>query len=525
MPGFLKKIVEFFKNMQKGQRIRIIVLASIVIVVVVVASVLFNQKSYAVLYSGMDSKDAGEVLSVLKDMDVDAVAKGSDTIMVASDQVDKVRMELAAQGYPNSGLNYDIFKNAAGLGTTDMEKQFYLQAQLAVNIAQTIKKMDKVDDAVVNIALADESAFALSDDNKPATAAVLLTLKNGKKLDNSEVRAIAELVSKSISGLSVDDVRIVDSKSNLYKIQDEDELETADTQLDLKLNVQQKLQEQVINLLKPVFGDGKVLAEVSVTLNFDKQTTESTVFTPPVEGNESGIAVSMKELAESVKNGTSTGGVAGIDSNGSASQYLSTSSDPNAVYNKVSKETNLEVNETRTQIENAKGQIKNLSVAIVLDSSDSIDDYRENVKQLVANAIGVKPDNITVDMLPFKQTETASGDSDAFAAQKQIMNDMQSAQTVRMVILAIAALLVMLILLAIIKTLRKRPVAMAGGMSFDGESINVLADEEVIPEPVARDVNFEVKDTNLGLLENYIDKSPEAVAQLLRNWLSEEYGR
>ena len=79
----------------------------------------------------MDSKDAGEVLNVLKEKNIDAKPQGSDTILVASDQADQIRMELSAEGYPNSGLNFDIFKNASGLGTTDMEKQVYLQFQTA----------------------------------------------------------------------------------------------------------------------------------------------------------------------------------------------------------------------------------------------------------------------------------------------------------------------------------------------------------------------------------------------------------
>ena len=527
MPGFFKKIIDFFKNMQKGQRTRLIVLVSVVVLVVIVASVLLNQKSYSVLYSGMDSKEAGDVLSVLKDMNVDAVAQGTDTILVDSAQVDRVRMELSAQGYPNSGFNYDIFKNASGLGTTDMEKNFYLKSQLQENIRQTLKAMDKVEDAVVNLNLSEESPFALSDDNKPATAAVMLMLKGSQKISNSEVRAIAELVSKSVSGLKLEDVRIVDSKMNLYKIQEDDEIDNVDSQLELKLNVQQKMQEQVINLLKPVFGEGKVLAEVSVTLNFDKQTTESKVFTPPVQGSDSGIAVSMKELAETVKNGaTGASGVAGIDANGGASTYpASATSDPNAVYNKVSKETNLEINETRTEIENAKGQIKDLSVAIVLDSSENLEDYRDNVKQLVANAIGVNVDKITVDMLPFKKTDTTEADT-AFADQKKLLNDMQGAQTTRIIIISLAALAVMIILLAIIKTLRKKPVAVLAGnggvATTIGENISIMADEEIIPEPSVREVKFDNKDNNLEQLEKYIDKSPEAVAQLLRNWLSED---
>ena len=534
MPAFLKKIVEFFKKMPKGQRIRLIILVCVVIVIVAAVTTFLNQKNYSVLYSGMDPKDAGDVLTVLEGMGVDAVAKGDDTILVESSQVDKIRMQLSAQGYPESGFNFDIFQQASGLGTTDMEKKVYLKFQLEANLRQTIKKLDKVEDAVVNLNLSEDSPFALSNDNKPASAAVLLTLKNGQKINNNEVRAIGELVAKSVSGLKLEDVRIVDSQMNLYKIQDEDETENVGTQLELQQTVQKSLKDQVLSLLNPVFGEGKVLAEINVVLDFDKQTSESQVFTPPVEGSNEGIAVSMQQLAETVKNGTA-GGVSGVSGNTGTPQYPATvSADPNSVYNKITQEANYEINETKTQIEKAKGQIKDLSVSVILDSSDNTDDYTDQVKSLVANAIGVSADKITVEMLAFKKLENTEV-ADAMTQQKELLSSAQNAETLRLIIMAAAALIVMLILLAIVKTMRKKKAepeaAMAMAAMSDEELPQtstmefVAGEEEIIPEPVALDVNFEAKDTNLSQLEKYIDKSPESVAQLLRNWLSEDYGR
>lgn len=129
MPDFLKKTTDrlfaYFKALEKGQKARFFVLFTLFIVLLIAASVLFNQKSYTVLYSGMDTGDAGEVLSKLSEMGVASKAQGNDTILVESSQADSVRMQLAAEGYPKSGFNFDIFKSASGLGATDMEKRVY----------------------------------------------------------------------------------------------------------------------------------------------------------------------------------------------------------------------------------------------------------------------------------------------------------------------------------------------------------------------------------------------------------------
>ncbi len=536
------KVTDYFKNLEKGQKTRFFVFTFLAVAIVIAASVLLNQKSYTVLYSGMEAQDAGEVLSLLEEMDVDAKPQGADTILVESSKADSVRMQLASEGYPKSGLNFDIFSNASGLGTTDMEKRVYYQFQLQENLGQVIKKMEKIDDAVVSLSLAQESAYVLSKDEKPASASVLLKLKEGAALESSEARTIAELVSKSVSGLSLDDVRIVDSNMKLYSLDEQEEpiktaqqtYETIGTQLALQKNVQDSIQKQVINLLTPVFGEGRVFAEVGVTLNFDKQKSESVEFAPPIEGGTEGLAVSMQELAESIKGDAAATGVTGMDSSGGTSittTYPELETDADSIYSKVSRETNLELNETRTQIDNAQGQVLDLSVGVVINSTDMEDDYSENVQNLVANAIGVELDKVSVEMMPFFQlgTDNEPDIEEAFNSQKEMMSQAVSAATMRTLIIAGTVVLIFLIALAAIAALRKKPAPVMYAVNEDpGAIVDLQAgDEDILPpaeeEPAVEIPEIsEIENTTLASLEKYIDKSPDAVVQLLRNWLSDD---
>ncbi|HWR24268.1 MAG TPA: flagellar basal-body MS-ring/collar protein FliF [Feifaniaceae bacterium] len=535
------KIAEYFKNLEKGQKTRLIVFTFLAVAIIIAASVLLNQQSYTVLYSGMEAQDAGEVLALLDEMNVDAKPQGTDTILVESSQADSVRMQLAAEGYPKSGLNFDIFSNASGLGATDMEKRVYYQFQLQENLGQVIKKMEKIDDAVVSLSLAQESAFVLSEDEKPASASVLLKLKEGATLEPSEARTIAELVSKSVSGLSLDDVRIVDANMKLYSLEEEEmptptaqeTYEVIGTQLALQKSVQDSIREQVINLLTPVFGEERVFAEVSVTLNFDRQKSESVEFAPPLENGTEGLAVSMQELAESIKGDAAASGVAGLDSSGGTSTttvYPELETDEDSIYSKVSRETNLELNETRTQIDNAQGQVLDLSVGVVINSTDMEDDYSENVQKLVANAIGVEPDKVSVEMMPFFQLDTNEpGIEEAFNSQKEMMSQAARASTTRTLIIAGTIVLVFLIALLAAATLRKKPAPVLYAVNGEpGAMVDLEAgDEDILPtigEPEPAEVPDipEIENTTLSSLEKYIDKSPDAVVQLLRNWLSDD---
>ncbi len=512
------KIASYFKNMEKGKLIRLIVLVVLAIAIVVALTVFLNQKTYTVLYSGMKAEDTGEVLTMLNEMGIEAKTEGEDTILVADDQVDEIRLELAAQGYPSSGVNYDIYSSASGLGTTDSEKQKYYQFQLQANLEKTIEQMTKVEDATVYIDLGEDSSFVLSDNNKPATASIMLTLRNNDKLTSGEVDAITELVAKSVSGMESENVRIVDAQGNLYSNGDEDGIQTADSRLMLQSNVQDQLQNQIIALLSPVFGENNVLAEVSVTLNFDSTKKELVEYSTPA-GSTEGIVVSMQELVEAITN-NADGDVAGLDANTNASQYLeSIDDDENAVYYNVSREVNYEVNQATTQIEEAQGQIENLSVSVILNSTNA-EDYAEEVKTLVSTAIGANSDNITVTMLPFagaekQEEQNASAAQSAQAYQQQMASSERSAETNRYVIIAVAAIVIMLFLFMIVKTLKPQqlePVP-AGGVDI------VVGDDQ---SPEAKDIEIKEKDDNLNVLKDYIGNNPESAANLLRNWLNEE---
>jgi len=511
----------------KGKRLRFFVLVGLIVAIVIALTVFLNQKTYTVLYSGMEPAETGEVLSLLNEMGVDTKTEGEDTVLVPEGQVDEVRLELAAQGYPSTGVNdYSIYSNASGLGTTDSEKQVYYKYQLQANLRTTIMQMEKVENAVVNLDLGEDSSFVFSENEKPPTASIMLTLRDGATLSDGEVKAITELVAKSVSGLENENVRIVDSQMTLYSADGEPGVQSADTHIALQQSVQSQLQEQIVNLLGPVFGEDNVLAEVCATLNFDNKQTQSVEYSAPTSSPE-GLVVSMQELVEAITNDPNGDGTpAGLDANGNASQYMEQiGQSDNAVYYNVSREVNYEINQTTTEVQEAQGQIEDLSVSVILNSSN-IDDYVDEVKNLVANATGAATDKITVEMLPFTGGE-ADQAADAAAAeqaqqyQEQLMSRQQSAQTLRIVIIAIAALIIMLFLFAIVKMFKSQPVEAAGMGGID-----IIVDDEgnmmEETEEGVKDIEIKDKDNTLSAIEDFIGKNPESVANLLRNWLNEE---
>jgi flagellar M-ring protein FliF len=408
-----------------------------------------------------------------------------------------------------------------------------------------IRRSEKIEDCLVLINPAVVSAFMRPEEEQPASASIMLTTKNGEMLTTVEARAIASLVVNAVSGLTLENVSVVDGALNVYLLTEDpegDETTNLTTQHLLELSMKHELASQVVNLLTPAFGQGKVRAEVSVALDFDSVRSEAIEFAPPVPGEDEGLIISMSELYETARGIGAAGGVPGTDNNGMGAteeidgtiEYPYGDLGDEETYRKILRETNLEINKTTTQIERAKGGIKALSIAVMLDSLSIPEDYTESVRNLVAGAIGTSADYIAVERLPF-QEPASNPIIDAANSQAEALNKYKSQELVQTGIICGFALLCVILILALVRSLLRKPkpqevLAMAGegGHDYivgDDEDIDGIYEGEDMPSVGEQDETVAVGAPPLETvvqLEKMIKSNPEAVATILRNWLAED---
>ena len=147
---------------------------------------------------------------------------------------------------------------------------------------------------LVTLNIPDNDSVVLKGDKKPTTASVLIKTKKNVKLAREQVDAIVALVSKSVEGLE-ENVTIIDQNMTILNKSNSSDPIFPGTQFELQKQIATDLEEQILNILEPIFGFGKVVTGVNVRLNFDKQTTESIRFEPVI--GEDGIIVTT-ELIE-----------------------------------------------------------------------------------------------------------------------------------------------------------------------------------------------------------------------------------
>ena len=386
-----------------------------------------SKPDYVPLYTNLETKDAGDVVTNLKENSVpyDLVEdKKGATILVPANQVHDLRLELASAGLPRGNKGFELFDDSK-LGVTEFQNKInYLQA-LQGELTRTIEHLDSVEKARVHIVLPEDSLYKKNE--KPATASILLMLKPEAKLTVPEVKGIVNLVSHSVQGLAPENITIVDEQGNILNKSDDDEFEKQSaqnlrtlSQIEMTKRVRDHIQQNIQTLLDKTLGEGNAFVRVSVELDFDDRKIDRQTFTPVVD--ESGIIRSQQEISESY-NGESNipGGAAGVQSN--VPGYVAEDRNANAEYERKESTRNYEINEENQKIIASPGSIRRLTVAVLV--SDEITELQqEGLLRAVSSAAGIneeRGDTISVEPMPF---DTALKDQQAEEARlEQLRKD------------------------------------------------------------------------------------------------------
>ncbi len=535
-----------WKESKTSQKILMISVVALTIVALSVVISMANQVEYGTLFVGLSDEDAGTIITQLQDEGVDVRSAPGGTLLVPKGQVQELKYKLQSQGLPApKSFDYSIYTgNATSFGATDKDKAFYEQAQLQQNLVAMINDQDKIERSMVLLSLADTSAFVISDtSNTTSTATVSVMLKDGvNELNDSDVAAIRAIVAGGVPMIKEADIQVVDQYMHSYGLPADGTggssgTSGVDKQLDLQNKVSQQLNAQIVNLLTPMFGANNFKSSVNVLLDFDKKTTNSLTLSPPTtDAQNMGIITSMEQTVERLQNaGTTPQGQPGMDPNGGAPTYpeIDQAAADSTYYNVVTK-VNTEVNEVNQQIEEAQGDITDLSAAITINGGAEVQAVLADVSALVAAAIGAPENKIVVRASEFVEDNTVQ---QMMEQQAQYIADQQRMQLITGVIVPLAIVgAIILTLLLIMASIRKkqrkereaqrlREEAERRQQLYEeqmaaGGGIDLVADDETTIESLLN----EKRDDTLSQVKDFVDNNPQMIAQLLKNWLSDEFG-
>lgn len=220
------------------------------------------------LYTQLDD---GQRASVVEALDKAAIGYSIDNqtgaLTVNEEDLYRARMVVASDGAlatPESGI--ELLDNLP-LGASRTMEGERLRIARERELMLTIKEIDGVEAVRVHLAEPEHSVFVR--DAAPPSASVMVRLAKGRQLSEAQVGAIANLVASSVSGLPVDNVRIVDQNGRLLS----DPRSGNAGGLELQAQMEEKLRAQVSQLLAPVLGPENFSSEIQVELNLEERTS------------------------------------------------------------------------------------------------------------------------------------------------------------------------------------------------------------------------------------------------------------
>lgn len=358
-----------------------------------------SKTEYEEVFADLSSDDMTSICKYLTDEGMTDYKARNNTIMVPVGQADRLRASLIAQGYPQSSPDYNLYLTHISSLSTESDRSQIALYELMDRMAATIRGFNGVSDAVVNIAPGEDRRYVLSQDNTiNASASVVVTMKDGEKLNSTLAEAIRAVVSHSVKGLIIDEVDIRDSEGNSYD-DSSDTVTSASTIAATKLQLEEqwnkKLRKQVMDVLEPVFGAGNVTCAVNTTVEMSSSRSESTIYSQPdwagAATDGEGILKHKIWSGRIVAGEDGIGGVVGTDPNADLNTYVEEyqpTGDEEGL--EVSGEKEFENNKTFTQQETIGGYISDVTVAVSINSRVPNTANQDALIDHVGKAVGLK---------------------------------------------------------------------------------------------------------------------------------------
>jgi flagellar M-ring protein FliF len=509
--------------------------------------------NYALLYAGLDSKDAAAVTQALQAGNTPyTLSPDGSSISVPAADLAAVRLKLASQGLPQGSAGTAVPGADSPFGMSDLAERTRYQQMLETDLGNTIGGLQSVRSARVHLALPKPSAFIR--DNRQASASVLLTLYPGRQLDQSQVAAIVHLVASSVPELDAKQVSIIDQQGQLLTISDPDSASAiGDSRLRLATRLENTYAQRVEDLLTPLVGPGRVRAQVSAEMDFSQteKATETYDHEHPALRSEQTNSEQRHDVAQN-------NGVPGALSNqppntvaqptaarpnagkpGATNATTAQASAPSEASSSATR--NYELDRTVSHVSDPAGRLARLSIAVLVDNKPVGTDPNKSVPftaqelqhltDLTKNAIGFdekRGDSVSVINQPFHQNPV-----DEKLPQEPFWQRPGMMDLIKQGVGVLIALIVGFVFLRpMLKGLLKGPApamqpALAGPIPTVSVRLTDDDDDQPAPESGRSRLGSPqamAYEQRIGLARRMVAENPKQVAQVVKNWVGEDGG-
>lgn len=548
------QLQRLYSGLSTGRKVSFVIFLVLGVAVVAGLVTFAKQPEFRVLYSDLAAEDVSAIVDELKSKKIlYRIGDGGDSIAVPAQDYYEIKMSLATAGLPRgSSLGFEIFDRKS-TGMTEFQQQIAFMRAMQGELERSISQISAVEKCRVHLALPKETLF--KEDRRDATASVVLELKNNAKLAEDEIEGITFLVAGSVDGLEPEFVTIMDSRGRILSKRKSDDMAgpVNSAMIDYQRKLETTLEQRIVELLGRVVGGDKVAAKVSAFLDFRQITKVEEKYDPDTQVARSEQMVEEKSQGKE----QSSSGAPGVDANlpegaGAAGGQSNTNQ------NDRKQETiNYEISKITSQISEPVGEIKRLSVAVMVDGTYGASEDGEAVEGaektyqprteaemekltgLVKTAIGfteTRGDQLVVENIQFSPI-FESAPPPAAGMDRDLIGMIVNYVLYGVLFLLVAYMGVRMLRFLTTEPTYERMGEMTGLLPVGVDEFEArlaagptgprmlgAAESDVSEAPVNEEEQRrrKMEESRRNMLEN-VSKDPKAVALMVRRWLKEEH--
>jgi len=499
-----------------------------------------SRPDYVVLYRDLSPGDAQSIENNLYGTrDKFKLSADGSSIMVPSSDVYRIRMRLAGSGLPEGSASID---SKSKFGMTDRDQKEMYRAQLEDELARTIASIRGISSARVHIVQPRETVFI--EKEQPAKASVVLKLRPGARLGAGQVDGVVHLVVCGVGGLHRENVAVLDTSGMMLSSPNKDALVDG-SRLEFQWNVESDLELKAQTMLNEILGPNNAVIRVTAEIDFSASDMTDITYSPE------GTAIKSEQNIEHTSKGAmNPAGIPGVTTGVMPNAQTSVSFPE---YSSTDIMTESEVSRKVTTTNKPPGEITKLSVSVAVDHK-IVDDAPvpltpqdlQDIESLVGGAVGIdtsRGDSLEVRNIPF--------DTSIYKEMEDADKALKWAELQDMIIKAGIAVAVTVFLLFLLRSVRKRrpaeqmlalpglagytPIGAPGAGRPGTRASDAAVSGASSPQAVTQGsvATGEQKSEELPEIQvpplqkdkqqilSLIDKDPLAVAQVIRDWMSE----
>ncbi|RXJ87915.1 flagellar basal-body MS-ring/collar protein FliF [Arcobacter sp. CECT 8985] len=393
----MDQLFKFVNNLNAAQRAVIIGGFSILFVLLVGLLVYSNikaedKKFNYTIASNLTKNQVMLASSELESSGVpfSVIGTGNDlTLKTSKEFINIAKIKLVtSEASTSKHVGWEIFEKSS-LGSTNFENKVKYLRALEGELSRSLESLSGILRASVKIAIPKRTIF--TERKTEPTASAVLTLKPGVYLTQKQIDGIRNFIASAVSDLDSENIKLIDQDGSLLE-HSKDEVDNVKsmTQNKYKSKLETGFEKKIVSLLEPIVGPNRVVARVTVDLDFIKKHVQQEIYDP--EGT-----IRSQESTEKTSNsqgGTGAGAVAGVDSNIEEPQGGGNNQSIRSNNESTKTLTNYEISKkVIDQKDNNYSIIKKVSAAVTFDSTvlkdvENKDEFIASIEAIVQDSIG-----------------------------------------------------------------------------------------------------------------------------------------